>query len=265
MTTPVCPGLEVSLTVTPDLSPGERKAEGVLRAKGQIISWSVTAKVKPAQEVCSDPTFERMAVCSVPRDKLEGAGEAGGEGVATTNKIKTQNHPFSGGPAKHGGDEAMSAKSNEDRMFKRGEEDYEHLLIDLKAICLGIKILPKEKDQNMFDPGEESKAHGDLDLILRGEEEVSRRVPNTKDMDWDDSTWCGMEWDEAEMLFPAPILWEQVGQGTKNVNPCHGTVLGRAAGSREFSWPQPACFLTEPDVRSPRQSPVAVDTSSCPG
>ena len=44
-----------------------------------------------------------------------------------------------------------------------------------------------------------------------------------------------------------------------------GTVLGRTAGSREFSWPQPSCFLTEPDVRSPRQSPVAVDTSSCPG
>ena len=121
--------------------------------------------------------------------------------------------------------------STEDRMFKRGEEDYEHLLIDLKAMGLGIKILPEEKDQIMFDPGEESKAHGDLDFILRGEEEVSRRVPNTKDRDWDDSTWCGMEWDEAETLFPAPILWEQVGQGTTNVNPCPGTVLGRATAS----------------------------------
>ena len=49
------------------------------------------------------------------------------------------------------------------------------------------------------------------------------------------------------------------------MNPCPETVLGRTAGSREFSWPQPACFLTEPEVRSPRQSPVAVDTSSCPG
>ena len=47
--------------------------------------------------------------------------------------------------------------------------------------------------------------------------------------------------------------------------PCPGTVLGRAAGRREFSWQQPACFLTEPDVRSPRQSPVAVYTSCCPG
>ena len=28
-----------------------------------------------------------------------------------------------------------------------------------------------------------------------------------------------MEWDEAETLFTAPLLWEQVGQGTTNVNP----------------------------------------------
>ena len=81
----------------------------------------------------------------------------------------------------------------------------------------------------MFDPGEEIKAHGDIDYILRGEEEVPRRVPNTKDRDWENSAWCGMEWDEAETLFPAPILWEQVGQGTTNVNPCPGTVLGRTA------------------------------------
>ena len=46
-----------------------------------------------------------------------------------------------------------STGSNEDRKFKRGEEDYEHLLIDLKAMGLGIKILPEEKDQIMFDPG----------------------------------------------------------------------------------------------------------------
>ena len=48
----------------------------------------------------------------------------------------------------------------------------------------------------MFDPGEEIKAHGDIDYILRGEEEVPRRVPNSKDRDW----------DEAETLFPAPVF-----------------------------------------------------------
>ena len=112
---PVCLGLDISLTVTPDLSPGERKAERVLRARGEIISWSVTAEVKPAHVVCSAPTYEAVAVCSVPGEKVERAGEEGGEGVATPNKIKTQNHPFSGGPAKHCEDEAMSAKSKEER------------------------------------------------------------------------------------------------------------------------------------------------------
>ena len=38
------------------------------------------------------------------------------------------------------------------------------------------------------------------------------------------------------------------------MNPCPGTVLGRTAGKKEFSWPQPAFFLTEPEVRSPRHA-----------
>ena len=45
---PVSPGLEISLTITPDLSPGKRKAEGPIKAKGQIITWSLVAEVKPA-------------------------------------------------------------------------------------------------------------------------------------------------------------------------------------------------------------------------
>ena len=118
---PVCTGLEISLTVTTALLPGKRKAEGAFRAKGQIISWSVIAEIKPARVLCSAPTYLGLAVCSVPRDKVE--GEAGGEGVANPNKIKTQIYPFSGGPAKHSGDEAMPAKSKEERLFMSGEED----------------------------------------------------------------------------------------------------------------------------------------------
>ena len=71
--------------------------------------------------VCLTPTYEGVVVCSVPGDKVEGAEEAsldnteaGREGVATPNKMKTQNHHFSGGTAageasldnnKHVGDE----------------------------------------------------------------------------------------------------------------------------------------------------------------
>ena len=82
-------------------------------------------------------------------------------------------------------------------MFITGEEEYEHLLINLKALGLGLKQLPAEEDRVMFNPGEENEAHGDLDSMLRGEEKVggSRRVLATQDMDWDDSPWCGMEWE----------------------------------------------------------------------
>ena len=62
--------------------------------KGGVICLASSSE---GGEVCSAPTYEGVAVCSVPRDKVEGAGEAGGEGMATPNKIKTQNHPLSGG------------------------------------------------------------------------------------------------------------------------------------------------------------------------
>ena len=29
-----------------------------------------------------------------------------------------------------------------------------------------------------------------------------------QDKNWDDNVWCGMEWEEAETLCPAPTIWE---------------------------------------------------------
>ena len=40
------------------------------------------------------------------------------------------------------------------RQFEQGEEDYEHLLLDLKALGLGNGPLPDQEDQIMFDPGD---------------------------------------------------------------------------------------------------------------
>ena len=51
----------------------------------------------------------------------------------------------------------------------------------------------------MFDPGEEDRAHEALDSLMRGEQEeegTSQALPSP-DMDWDDTPWCGMEWEEA--------------------------------------------------------------------
>ena len=102
-------------------------------------------------------------------------------------------------------------KEQEKQKFKAGEEEYEHLLIDLKALGLGLDHLPAQEDQTMFSPGEESDAHGALDIMMEGEEKVG--VPGSllalQDMDWDDNVWCGMEWEEGETLCPAPTTWKK--------------------------------------------------------
>ena len=79
-------------------------------------------------------------------------------------------------------------------MFERGEEEYEHLLLDLKALGLGIAPLPDQEDQIMFDPGDEIRAHEALDSPERGEqdEEVTSQVLPSPDMDWDDNPWYGV-------------------------------------------------------------------------
>ena len=74
-------------------------------------------------------------------------------------------------------------------MFKSGEEEYEHMLLDLKALGLGHQQLQAEEDHVLFGPGEETEAHEDLDIILRGEDRVggAGRAIAVQDMDWDDS------------------------------------------------------------------------------
>ena len=94
-TLPISPGLEIRLTVTPDLSPGKRKAEGLIKAKGQIINWSLVAEIKPALAALQE---QRAALRS----------------------------------------------EQEEKMFTTGEEEYEHLLIDLKA--LGLCRLQTNRD-----------------------------------------------------------------------------------------------------------------------
>ena len=82
------------------------------------------------------------------------------------------------------------------KVFTSGEEEYEHLQLDLKALGLGHQQLQAEEDHVMFNPGKESEAHLDLDNILRGEKIVggAERVLAVQDMDWDDHPWFGMEW-----------------------------------------------------------------------
>ena len=47
-TTQISTGLVVSLAITPDISPGKKRAGGEVRAKGKIISWSLMTETRPA-------------------------------------------------------------------------------------------------------------------------------------------------------------------------------------------------------------------------
>ena len=56
------------------------------------------------------------------------------------------------------------------KVFKSGEEEYKHMLLDIKTLDLGHQQLQAEVDHVMFSPDEETEAREDLDIILRGEE-----------------------------------------------------------------------------------------------
>ena len=62
---PVSPGLVIRLTITQDISPGKRKAEGTIKAKGQVITWTLVAEVKLAQSRkggCSEEEKWNMSI-----------------------------------------------------------------------------------------------------------------------------------------------------------------------------------------------------------
>ena len=44
-----------------------------------------------------------------------------------------------------------------------------HLLLDLKALGIGIEPLPDKENQIMFETGEEVRVHEVLDSLMRGE------------------------------------------------------------------------------------------------
>ena len=65
-------------------------------------TWSKEkGKVEEAGEAINECQDDNTAANSVGANKVfkYANAEAGGEGVATPNKMKTQNHPFSGGTA----------------------------------------------------------------------------------------------------------------------------------------------------------------------
>ena len=86
-------------------------------------------------------------------------------------------------------DMSMAAK-----MFDKGEEEYEHMLMDLQRLNLGVTVVETGKFTK-FSQGEENKAHLELDEML---EPWKMNYPTrSTTMDYDDDLIL-MEWEEDE-------------------------------------------------------------------
>ena len=76
--------------------------------------------------------------------------------------------------------------------FKDGEEDYEHLLMDMLLLNLGVNCSPSSS--HSFTMGEEEDAHEALDIIMS---DLSSTPPKKTTMRQQDPPDL-MEWDEGE-------------------------------------------------------------------
>ena len=60
-TTQISTGLVVSLTITPDISPGKKRAGGEVRAKGKVISWSMMTETRAALSAKEEERYPMTA------------------------------------------------------------------------------------------------------------------------------------------------------------------------------------------------------------
>ena len=77
------------------------------------------------------------------------------------------------------------------KMFNRGEEEYEHMLMDLQRLSLGVPVVETGKFAK-FSQGEENEAHLELDEMLEPRKINYPTRSTTMEYDEDLSL---MEWD----------------------------------------------------------------------
>ena len=101
----------------------------------------------------------------------------------------------------------VKLEDEEKRTFDKGEEEYEHMLMDLQELSLGVTHMDEGEwvrrapapptASILFDPGEEREAHRSLDSLLEPEEKES--TAKSTIMDWDEAGDRSlMEWQEEE-------------------------------------------------------------------
>ena len=52
------------------------------------------------------------------------------------------------------------------KKFEDGEEEFEHLVMDLRMLKIGTSQLLDNSDQEMFEPGEEEESMKELHVIM---------------------------------------------------------------------------------------------------
>ena len=84
------------------------------------------------------------------------------------------------------------------KMFDKGEEEYEHLLLDLERLNLGIPVMEAERYPKL-SLREENEAHLELDKILErkvdADDPIMDFTSHTRDYDEDPGL---MDWTEEE-------------------------------------------------------------------
>ena len=153
--------LSWSVAVGHGVGKGEWEKSGIIDAKNHRVSWSLSVTIQTAQEARLQ---EREKVSQELQDW----------------------------PVENLEDEAA-------KTFDRGEEEYEHMLMDLQELSLGVIHIEEGECVRrsptpptaslLFSPGEENAAHQNLDSLLELREKDSRT--QSAIMDWDDAGVAG--------------------------------------------------------------------------
>ena len=146
-----------SVSICNNIQTGKKMQEGRFKAKRHVVSWQVQVDIEQEQNAIEHEEHEEIQM------------------------LKGWIH-----------DERQRTIKISKSRFKDGEEDYEHLLMDMLLLNLGVNCSPSSS--HSFTMGEEEDAHEALDIIMS---DLSSTPPKKTTMRQQDPPDL-MEWDEGE-------------------------------------------------------------------
>ena len=147
------------------MTTGNVTTEGAWELKGHHIAWTITTTTRSMLEAKEEQMSEHRKVLADYIIELA---------MEEINMIETQ------------------------KKFEDGEEEFEHLVMDLRMLKIGTSQLLDDSDQEMFEPGEEEESMKELHVIMDWlrEQEVtpagqawSSLVLKGEEEEWDSIIW----------------------------------------------------------------------------